>query len=137
MKNWLDMPMNRQRLAWGMGAGLMAMMLMLLAVVWLNSLSVLPGQALLVRPQVLAALGWPASALLALELALGFGFGVSVGLAVPPMRERMHLDSKLHIFSGRLFFFTKLQHRCSSDQCLLDPVQKLLFRKSGTVRNKI
>ena len=59
MKNWLDMPMNRQRLAWGMGAGLMAMMLMLLAVVWLNSLSVLPGQALLVRPQVLAPWAGP------------------------------------------------------------------------------
>ena len=109
MKNWLDMPMNRQRLAWGMGAGLMAMMLMLLAVVWLNSLSVLPGQALLVRPQVLAALGWPASALLALELALGFGFGVSVGLAVPPMegtgaavagRTAVHLLVSSALFAG-------------------------------------
>lgn len=109
MKNWLDVPMNRQRLAWGMGAGLMAMMLMLLAVVWLNSLSVLPGQALLVRPQVLAALGWPASALLALELALGFGFGVSVGLAVPPMegtgaavagRTAVHLLVSSALFAG-------------------------------------
>ena len=45
----------------------------------------LPGDPLLVRPAVLAALGWPWGALLALELALGFGFGASVGLAVPPM----------------------------------------------------
>ena len=109
MKNWLDMPMNRQRLAWGMGAGLMAMMLMLLAVVWLNSLSVMPGDPLLVRASVLEATGWPWQVLLAVELALGFGFGVTVGLAVPPMegsgravagRTAVHLLASSALFAG-------------------------------------
>ena len=109
MKRWLDAPLNRQRLAWGIGMGLVSALALLLAVVWLNSLSVLPGQALLVRPAVLAALGWPAPALLALELVLGFGFGVSVGLAVPPMegtgaavagRTAAHLLVSSALFAG-------------------------------------
>lgn len=109
MREWLDVPLNRQRLAWGLGMGLVSMVILLLAVVWLNSLSVLPGQALLVRPAVLAALGWPAPALLGLELVLGFGFGVSVGLAVPPMegagaavavRTAIHLAVSSALFAG-------------------------------------
>ena len=109
MKRWLDAPLNRQRLAWGIGMGLVSALALLLAVVWLNSLSVQPGDPLLVRPQVLAALGWPAPALAALELALGFGFGVSVGLAVPPMegtgaavagRTAVHLLASSALFAG-------------------------------------
>lgn len=109
MREWLDTPLNRQRLAWGLGMGLISALAMLLAVVWLNSLSVLPGEALLVRPAVLTALGWPAPVLLALELALGFGFGVSVGLAVPPMegtgaavagRTAVHLAVSSALFAG-------------------------------------
>lgn len=109
MKQWLKTPLNRQRLAWGIGMGLGAMVAMLLAVGWLNSLSVLPGEALLVRPVVLEALGWPAAALLALELLLAFGFGVSIGLAVPPMegtgtavavRTVVHLMVSSALFAG-------------------------------------
>lgn len=109
MRAWLEMPLNRQRAAWGAGMGLGAMALVPLAVVWLNSLSVLPGDPLLVRPAVLAALGWPWGALLALELALGFGFGASVGLAVPPMegpgravagRTAVHLLASSALFAG-------------------------------------
>lgn len=109
MKRWLDTPLNRQRLTWGAGMGLGAMVVMLLAVAWLNSLSVLPGDPLLVRPAVLTALGWPAPALLVLELALAFGFGVSVGLAVPPMegtgsavaaRTAIHLAASSVLFAG-------------------------------------
>lgn len=109
MKRWLKTPLNRQRLTWGIGMGLGAMVAMLLVVGWLNSLSVLPGEPLLVRPAVLEALGWPAAALLALELLLAFGFGVSVGLAVPPMegtgtavaaRTAVHLLVSSALFSG-------------------------------------
>lgn len=109
MKDWLDAPLSRRRIAWGLGTGLVSAVILLLAVIWLNSLSVLPGDPLLVRPQVLAALGWPAAALLALELALGFGFGVSVGLAVPPMegsggavavRTAVHLLISSALFAG-------------------------------------
>lgn len=109
MKRWLDTPLTRQRLAWGLGAGLLAMVSLLLAVAWFNSLSVQPGNPLLVRPAVLAALGWPAPALLALEVALGFGFGVSVGLVVPPMegtgavvagRTAVHLLISSALFAG-------------------------------------
>ena len=89
--------------------GLGAMVAMLLVVSWLNSLSVLTGEPLLVRPAVLEALDWPAAALLALELLLAFGFGVSVGLAVPPMegtgtavaaRTAVHLLVSSALFSG-------------------------------------
>lgn len=109
MKRWLDTPLNRQRLAWGVGMGLGAMVVMLLVMAWLNSLSVVPGDPLLVRPAVLAALGWPAPVLLSLELALAFGFGVSVGLAVPPMegagtavavRTAIHLAVSSALFAG-------------------------------------
>lgn len=109
MKRWLDAPLTRQRLAWGVGMGLGAMVVMLLVMAWLNSLSVVPGDPLLVRPAVLAALGWPAPALLSLELALAFGFGVSVGLAVPPMegagtavaaRTAIHLAVSSALFAG-------------------------------------
>lgn len=109
MKRWLDAPLTRQRLAWGVGMGLGAMVVMLLVMAWLNSLSVVPGDPLLVRPAVLAALGWPAPELLSLELALAFGFGVSVGLAVPPMegagtavaaRTAIHLAVSSALFAG-------------------------------------
>ena len=109
MKRWLDTTLNRQRLAWGVGMGLGAMVVILLVMAWLNSLSVVPGDLLLVRPAVLAALGWPVPALLALELALAFGFGVSVGLAVPPMegtgaavavRTAIHLAVSSALFAG-------------------------------------
>lgn len=109
MKRWLKTPLNQQRLTWGIGMGLGAMVAMLLVVGWLNSLSVLPGEPLLVRPAVLEALGWPAAALLALELLLAFGFGVSIGLAVPPMegtgtavavRTVVHLLVSSALFAG-------------------------------------
>ena len=109
MKRWLDTTLNRQRLAWGVGMGLGAMVVILLVMAWLNRLSVVPGDLLLVRPAVLAALGWPVPALLALELALAFGFGVSVGLAVPPMegtgaavavRTAIHLAVSSALFAG-------------------------------------
>ena len=77
----------RRQLTWGLICGLLAMVLVPLAVIWLNSLSVLPDRSamLIVRQSVLSAAGWPWQALLALELALAFAFGASVGLAVPPM----------------------------------------------------
>ena len=109
MKSWLDTPLYRQRLLWGVTAGLLAMVALVLAVAWLNSLSVLPGAPLLVRWSVLAATGWPWPVLLGVELALGFGFGVTVGVAVPPMegsgaavavRTGAHLLISSALFAG-------------------------------------
>lgn len=77
----------RRQLLWGLLGGLAAMVLVPLAVIWLNSLSVMPSynDSLIVRSAVLDATGWPWQGLLGLELALAFAFGASVGLAVPPM----------------------------------------------------
>ena len=107
MRAWLEMPLNRQRAAWGAGMGLGAMALVPLAVVWLNSLSVMPGDPLLVRASVLEATGWPWQVLLAVELALGFGFGVTVGLAVPPMEGSGHavaVRTALHLLVSSALF---------------------------------
>lgn len=87
MKKLYDPALLRQQLAWGLVGGLLAMVVVPLAVIWLNSLSVMPDTSaiLIVRQSVLDAAGWPWQALLALELALAFAFGATVGLAVPPM----------------------------------------------------
>lgn len=78
-----------------------------LAVIWLNSLSVMPGDSLLVRASVLEATGWPWQVLLAVELALGFGFGVTVGLGVPPMEGGGHavaVRTALHLLVSSALF---------------------------------
>lgn len=109
MKRWLDTPLNRKRLLWGMTTGLAAAVALVLIVAWLNSLSVLPGAPLLVRWSVMAATGWPWPVLLGAELALGFGFGMTVGVAVPPMegsgaavavRTAVHLLASSALFAG-------------------------------------
>lgn len=87
MKKLYEPSLLRQQLAWALVCGLLAMVLVPLAVIWLNNLSVMPGHSAMaiVRQAVLDRAGWPWQALLALELALAFAFGASVGLAVPPM----------------------------------------------------
>lgn len=109
MRRWLDAPLNHQRLLWGVTVGLAATVALVLVVTWLNSLSGMPGDPLLVRPSVMASTGWPWQGLLAAELALGFCFGVSVGLAVPPMegtgaavavRTAVHLLASSALFAG-------------------------------------
>ncbi len=86
MKKLYEPALLRQQLMWAVICGLLAMVLVPLAVVWLNSLSVMPWHtAAIVRQAVLDVTGWPWQALLALELTLAFAFGASVGLAVPPM----------------------------------------------------
>lgn len=87
MKKLYEPSLLRQQLAWALVCGLLAMVLVPLAVIWLNSLSVMTGSSamIIVRQAVLDRTAWPWQALLALELALAFAFGASVGLAVPPM----------------------------------------------------
>lgn len=87
MKKLYEPSLLRQQLTWALVCGLLAMVLVPLAVIWLNSLSVMAGSSAMavVRQAVLDGTGWPWQALLALELALAFAFGASVGLAVPPM----------------------------------------------------
>lgn len=86
MKKLYEPSLLRQQLTWALVCGLLAMALVPLAVIWLNSLSVMAGSTMsIVRQVVLDGTGWPWQALLALELALAFAFGASVGLAVPPM----------------------------------------------------
>ena len=82
MRDFYEPSLLRRQLLWGLVGGLLAMTAVPLTVIWLNSLSVMPGDPLLVRASVLEATGWPWQVLLAVELALGFGFGVTVGLAV-------------------------------------------------------
>lgn len=109
MKRWLDTPLNRRRLLWGVTAGLAAMVALVLVVAWLNSRSQPAGVPLLVRASVMAATGWSWPVLLGVELALGFGFGVTVGVAVPPMegsgtavmvRTAAHLLISSTLFAG-------------------------------------
>ena len=87
MKKLYEPELLRRQLLWGAICGLLAMVLVPLAVIWLNSLSVMPGHnaSLIVRNAVLDETGWPWQGLLALELVLAFAFGATVGLAVPPM----------------------------------------------------
>ncbi len=87
MKKLYDPELLRRRLLCGVVGGLLAMVLVPLTVIWLNSLSVMSGHnaSLIVRSAVLDATGWPWKGLLVLELTLAFAFGASVGLAVPPM----------------------------------------------------
>lgn len=85
MSAFYEPSLLRRQMLWGLVGGLLAITAVPLVVIWLNSLSVMPGDPLLVRASVLEATGWPWQALLGLELGLGFGFGVTVGLAVPPM----------------------------------------------------
>lgn len=87
MKRLYEPGLLRQQLIWALLGGLLAMVLVPLAVIWLNSLSVMPGHnaSLIVRNAVLERTGWPWQRLLALELILAFAFGAAVGLAVPPM----------------------------------------------------
>ena len=85
MSAFYEPSLLRRQMLWGLVGGLLAMTAVPLVVIWLNSLSVMPGDPLLVRASVLEATGWPWQVLLGMELGLGFGFGVTVGLAVPPM----------------------------------------------------
>lgn len=86
VKELYEPSLLRRQLLWAAVCGLAAMVLVPLAVVWLNSLSVMPWHtAAIVRQAVLDDTGWPWQAVLALELGLAFAFGASVGLAVPPM----------------------------------------------------
>lgn len=86
VKDLYEPSLLRRQLLWAAVCGLLSMVLVPLAVIWLNSLSVMPWHtAAIVRQTVLDATGWPWQALLALELTLAFAFGASVGLAVPPM----------------------------------------------------
>lgn len=109
MRDFYEPSLLRRQLLWGLVGGLLAMTAVPLAVIWLNSLSVMPGAPLLVRATVLEATGWPWQELLTVELALGFGFGVTVGLAVPPMegsgravavRTALHLLVSSGLFTG-------------------------------------
>lgn len=102
MKKLYEPELLRQQLLWGVVCGLLAMVLVPLAVIWLNSLSVLPGHnaSLIVRNAVLDATGWPWQGLLALELLLSFAFGGTVGLAVPPMEgsaKAVAMRTALHV----------------------------------------
>lgn len=86
VKDLYEPSLLRRQLAWAVICGLLAMVTVPLAVIWLNSMSPLSaGAPLIVRQSVLDGTGWPWQTLLALELALAFAFGASVGLAVPPM----------------------------------------------------
>lgn len=109
MNEWYDAGQLRARLGWGLLGGVAASALMLLVVAWLNSLSVMPGDPLLVRPSVLKATGWSVPVLLLAELAVSFAFGVCVGVAVPPMegsgrgvavRTAAHLVLSSALFAG-------------------------------------
>ena len=109
MKNRVFTPLNRQRLLWAAVCGLLAVAAVLLFVAWRNSLSMTPGELVLVRRAVVDVLGWSIPAVLALELVLAFAFGASVGLAVPPMegtgtavavRTAAHLLCSSALFAG-------------------------------------
>ena len=109
MKERREPMLMRLRLGWGLLGGVVASALMLLVVAWLNSLSVMPGDPLLVRAPVLEATGWSVPALLTVELAVSFAFGVCVGVAVPPMegsgrgvavRTAAHLVLSSALFAG-------------------------------------
>nr|WP_326184306.1 hypothetical protein [uncultured Oscillibacter sp.] len=86
MKKLYEPALLRQQLLWAVICGLLAAVLVPLAVLLLNWATGMGGAApVVVRQSVLTATGWPWQALLAAELALAFAFGASVGLAVPPM----------------------------------------------------
>lgn len=86
MKKLYESALLRQQLLWAAVCGLLAMVLVPLAVALLNgAIGVSAETPVIVRQSVLAETGWHWQALLALELALAFAFGASVGLAVPPM----------------------------------------------------
>lgn len=107
MRDFYEPSLLRRQLLWGLVGGLLAMTAVPLTVIWLNSLSVMPGDPLLVRASVLEATGWPWQVLLAVELALGFGFGVTVGLAVPPMEGSGHavaVRTALHLLVSSALF---------------------------------
>ena len=86
MKKLYEPTLLRQQLLWAVICGLLAMVLVPLAVLLLNSAAG-AGEAVpvMVRQSVLRATGWPWQTLLVLELTLACAFGASVGLAVPPM----------------------------------------------------
>lgn len=112
MKKLYEPSMLRRQLMWAVVCGLAAMVLVPLAVIWLNSLSILPERdvtAMIVRQAVLDGTAWSWQALLALELVLSFAFGASVGLAVPPMegsgaavavRTAVHLLTSSALYLG-------------------------------------
>lgn len=109
MKDRMLTPLNRQRLLWAVICGLLAVAAVRLFVAWRSTLAVPPWPSPLVHPAVLAAIGWPAPAVLSLEAAAAFGFGASVGLAVPPMegtgaavaaRTAAHLTVSSALFAG-------------------------------------
>ena len=113
MRDFYEPSLLRRQLLWGLVGGLLAMTAVPLTVIWLNSLSVMPGDPLLVRASVLEATGWPWQVLLAVELALGFGFGVTVGLAVPPVLRLLEQSSDIPVLTGLLYPYVLLPFFCS------------------------
>lgn len=107
MRAFYEPSLLRRQMLWGLVGGVLAMTAVPLVVIWLNSLSVMPGAPLLVRASVLETTGWPWQVLLGSELGLGFGFGVTVGLAVPPMEgsgQAVAVRTALHfLVSSGLF----------------------------------
>ena len=112
MRDFYEPSLLRRQLLWGLVGGLLAMTAVPLTVIWLNSLSVMPGDPLLVRASVLEATGWPWQVLLAVELALGFGFGVTVGLAVPPVLRLLEQSSDIPVLTGLLYPYVLLPFFC-------------------------
>lgn len=111
MKRWYEPELVGRQLLWGVLGALLAMVLVPLAVVWLNSISVLPDHnaVLIVRNTVLDKTGWPWQGLLAAELLLAAAFGFCVGTAVPPMegegrsvaiRTALHLAVSSGLYLG-------------------------------------
>ncbi len=111
MKRLYEPELLPRQLLCGVLGGLAAMVLVPLAVIWLNSLSVLPehNASLIVRNAVLDATRWSWQGLLALELALAFAFGFLIGLAAPPMegsgrsvavRTVLHLTGSSALYLG-------------------------------------
>ena len=109
MRDLYEPELLKRQLFWALLGGLLAMVLVPLLVLWLNSLSVMPEWTapMIVRQTVLEATGWPWQGLLALELALAFAFGAAVGLAVPPMEgsgRAVAVRTVLHLLSSSVLF---------------------------------
>lgn len=110
MKKLYEPALLRRQLMWAVICGLLAAVLVPLAVILLNWAAGSGGEApVIVRSAVLYKTGWPWQALLAAELALAFSFGASVGLAVPPMegagtavalRTAAHLLASTALWAG-------------------------------------
>lgn len=110
MKKLYEPALLRRQLMWAVICGLLAAVLVPLAVILLNWAAGSGGETpVIVRSAVLDKTGWPWQALLTAELALAFCFGASVGLAVPPMegtgaavalRTAAHLLASTALWAG-------------------------------------